>query len=157
MYCSNALHELSNKVCIPNKTENLNLSMFNMITGIDEFKTLTKHISCECKCKFDGRKYNSEQWWNNDKCWCECKKCHVCEKGYVWNLATCSYENGYYLESFLDDSAIICDKVIDVEADGKSDDTGKSYDEETERVPTNFNEKKAACKTQDFYVLLAIL
>ena len=17
--------------------------------------------------------------WNNDKCWCECKKCHVCE------------------------------------------------------------------------------
>ena len=26
-----------------------------MITGINELKTLTKHISCECKCKFDGR------------------------------------------------------------------------------------------------------
>ena len=31
-------------------------------------KTLTKHISCDCKCKFDGRKCNSYQKWNNDKC-----------------------------------------------------------------------------------------
>ena len=36
-----------------------------MITGIDKSKTLTKHISCECKCKFDGRKYNSDQSWND--------------------------------------------------------------------------------------------
>ena len=28
-----------------------------MITGINESKTLAKHISCECKCKFDGTKY----------------------------------------------------------------------------------------------------
>ena len=51
----NALNDLSNKVCVPNKTEDLNLSMFNMITGINESKTLTKHISCECKCRFDGK------------------------------------------------------------------------------------------------------
>ena len=30
----NALNELSNKVCVPNKTEDLNLSMFDIITGI---------------------------------------------------------------------------------------------------------------------------
>ena len=76
----NALNDLSNKVCIPNKTEDLDLSMFKMITGINESKTLTKHISCKCKCKFDGRKYNSDQSCNNDKCRCECKKRHVCEK-----------------------------------------------------------------------------
>ena len=35
--------------------QNRNLSMFNMITGIIESKSLTKHVSCECKCKFDGR------------------------------------------------------------------------------------------------------
>ena len=29
-----------------------------MITGTNESKTLKKHISCECKRKFDGRKYN---------------------------------------------------------------------------------------------------
>ena len=39
-----------------------NLPIFNIITGINELKTLTKHISCECKCKFDGRSCNSDQW-----------------------------------------------------------------------------------------------
>ena len=27
-----------------------------MIAGINESKTLTKHLSCKCKCKFDSRK-----------------------------------------------------------------------------------------------------
>ena len=43
----NILNDLSNKVCFPNKTEDLNLSVFNMITGINEWKTLRKDISCE--------------------------------------------------------------------------------------------------------------
>ena len=30
------LNDLSNKVYVPNKTEDLNLSVFNMITGINE-------------------------------------------------------------------------------------------------------------------------
>ena len=58
----NTLNVLSNKVCVPNETEDLNLSVFNMITGINELKTLTKHISCEGKYKFDGTKSNSNQW-----------------------------------------------------------------------------------------------
>ena len=64
----NTLNYLSNKVCLSNKTEDLNLSVFNMITEINELKILTKHISCECKCKLDGTKCNSNQWWNNYKC-----------------------------------------------------------------------------------------
>ena len=75
-------------------------------------KTLIKHISCECECKFDGRKCNSNQWWNDDKCWYECKKIHVCEKDYVWNPSKCICENGKYLASIMVDSAIICDEVI---------------------------------------------
>ena len=63
----NTLTDLSNEVCVPKKTEDLNLSVFNMITGINESKT--NHISCEWKWKFDGRKCNSNQWWNNYKCW----------------------------------------------------------------------------------------
>ena len=64
----NTLNDLYNKVCVPNKREDLNLSVFNIITGINESKTLTKHVSCKCKCRFDGRKCNSDQWWNNNKC-----------------------------------------------------------------------------------------
>ena len=40
----NTLNDLSNEACVSNKTEVLNLSMFNMITGINKSKTLTKHI-----------------------------------------------------------------------------------------------------------------
>ena len=35
----NTMNDLSNKVCIPNKTEDLNLRVFNMITRINELKT----------------------------------------------------------------------------------------------------------------------
>ena len=43
----NTLNDLSYKVCVSNKTENLNLSVFKKITGIDESKALTKHIACQ--------------------------------------------------------------------------------------------------------------
>ena len=33
-----------------------------MITGINESKTLTKHISCKYMCKLDETKCNSNQW-----------------------------------------------------------------------------------------------
>ena len=134
----NTLNDLSNKVCVPNKTEDLNLSVFNMITGKNESKALKKHRSCECRFKLDGIKCNSNQWWNNYKCWCECKKHDACKRYYTWNPATCTWENRKYLASIMDDSTITCDKVIE------------SYEEEI-----NLNEKKIICKTQNFYILLA--
>ena len=72
-----------------------------MITVINESKTLTKHISCEWKCKLDGTKCNSYQWWNNDKCRCGCKEHHICKKDYIWNPARCICENGKYLASIM--------------------------------------------------------
>ena len=44
---SNTLNDLSNKVWIPNKTEDLNLIVFSTFTEINESKTLTKHTSCK--------------------------------------------------------------------------------------------------------------
>ena len=71
------------------------------------------------------KKCNSDQWWNNNKWQCECKKRHICEKHYIWNPDTCSCENGKYLANIMDDSATTCDEII----------------EETKTFPTNFNEK----------------
>ena len=34
----NTLNDLSNKVCVPNKTEDLNVSVFNMITNIKKYE-----------------------------------------------------------------------------------------------------------------------
>ena len=82
-----------------------------MIADINESKTLTKHLSCECKCKFD---INVTQINGVIiiKCQCECKKIRVCEKDYIWNLVTRICENGKYLTSIMDDLAITCDEVI---------------------------------------------
>ena len=82
----NTLNDLSNKLYVPNKTEDLNINVLNMITGINEQKTLTKDVSCKYKCKFDGRKCNSNQKWNNDKCRCECKKHHIREKKIIFRI-----------------------------------------------------------------------
>ena len=44
--------------CVLNMVKNLNINGFNMITRINDLKTLTKYILCEFKCN-DGRKCNS--------------------------------------------------------------------------------------------------
>ena len=45
----------------------------------------------------------------------------------------------------MDNSAIMCDEVIESQDEGKK------------AIPTNFNKKKAACKTKILYTLLAFL
>ena len=125
----NTLNDLPNKVCVPNETEDLNLSFLNMITGINESKILTTHVLCKCKCKFDSRKCSYNKNWNNDKCRCECKnkkKHRPCKKDYILKPATCICENVKYVRSIIDDSAITCDKIR----------------EETKTVLTNSKEKK---------------
>ena len=79
---------LKSTVCAPNKTEALNLPVFNMIIGINDSKTLTKQISCECKCNFNGTKCNSNQKWKNNKFWCEYKnsKEHNAGKKYLFGI-----------------------------------------------------------------------
>ena len=112
----NTFNDLSDGVCVPNKREYLNMLGFNVITEISGSKTLTKQVSSKWKCGIDGRKCNSNQKWNNDKCICECKNpkdyC-VCKKYYIWNRATSGCENGKYLSSVTEDSVIVCDETID--------------------------------------------
>ena len=59
----NTLNDLSNKVCFPNKTEDLDLSVFNMITEINDPKIWTNHISCNIFSKYYWR-YSDYVWWN---------------------------------------------------------------------------------------------
>ena len=116
-----------------NKAEDLNLNVFNIITGINESKILTKHTLWKCECKFDGRNCNLNQKWNIDKCLCQGKnpKEHHVSKKFKWNPAICSCENGKYLGSIIDNSVIRCNDFIE---------TTKTMP--TKTVPTNFNEKR---------------
>ena len=48
----NTVDDLSTKVRVPSKTKDITVKVFIMRTKINEAKTLIKHISCDCKCKF---------------------------------------------------------------------------------------------------------
>ena len=121
----NTLNDLSNKVCVSNKTEALNVNVFNIITGINESKTLTKHMSCEsrCECK-------------------DLKEHHVREKSYCWNPTICTCKNGEYLARTIDNSVITHDKVINAE-DSVSTNVSKNV---TSTASIHFRNKKVRYK-----------
>ena len=58
--CNGGCNMLSLKICAPKKTKGINVKIFNMIANKNEAKTMTKHISCDCK----------NQKWNNETCQC---------------------------------------------------------------------------------------
>ena len=64
----NSLNSPFERICVPIKTEDVSVCVFNMIARKNESKTIAKHFLCEWKFKFDGRKCKSNQKWNNDKC-----------------------------------------------------------------------------------------
>ena len=54
------------KIYVSVSSKNVSVEPFNMIARTYEAKTLIKHISCECKCKFDSTTCDSVQKYNND-------------------------------------------------------------------------------------------
>ena len=108
----NSADDLSIKICVSSKTKDVNVKVFNMITSKTEAKTMLKHISCDCKCKFNSTTCYSNKKWNNETCKCECKSYCTCKKDYSWNPSPCIFENDKYLKSIVDDSKIVCDEII---------------------------------------------
>ena len=50
----NVVGDLSTTMCVPSEIKDLNVKVFNVLTRINEAKTLIKYISCDCKWKFDS-------------------------------------------------------------------------------------------------------
>ena len=73
-----------------------------------------KHISYNCKCKFNSTKCNSDPKWNNKTCQCEFKNYCMCKKDDSWNRSTCICENAKCLKSIVDGSIIMCNEIINV-------------------------------------------
>ena len=61
------------KYFIQKKQKTKIFKAFNILRNKNEAKTMTKHISCDCKCKFNSTTCNSNQKWNNKTFQCECK------------------------------------------------------------------------------------
>ena len=95
--------DLSNRVCVLDETNNLNLHVFNMIIRIKESKTLTKHIWCKCQCNFHGRNCSLNQKWNNDR------YCYKCKNPKEHRVC----QNGKNVGSIIDNSLTTYDEIID--------------------------------------------
>ena len=71
--CTGICNALSPKICVPKETKEINVKVFDMITNKNKAKIMQKHISCDCKCKFNCTTCNPNQKWNNITIQCKCK------------------------------------------------------------------------------------
>ena len=127
--------------------------MLTMLTTKNEAKTMAKHISCHCKCKFNRTICNSNQKWNNKTCQCECKNYRKCKKDYGWNPSTCICENSKYLKSIAYTSAIECDEIVTVMDIVSTKMTSTIATNVTSTASINCHSKKA----RDSYILHTVL
>ena len=51
--CNGSCNVLSPKICVPKETKDINVEAFNMIPKKNEAKTIAKHISCDCRSRFN--------------------------------------------------------------------------------------------------------
>ena len=68
--CTGSCNVFSLKIYFPKKAKDLKVKAFNMITH-KETKAKKKHISYDCKCKFNSITYSSNQNWNDRTYQCE--------------------------------------------------------------------------------------
>ena len=71
-----------------------------MLVKINDAKTMTKHVSCYCKSKFNSTTSKSNHKWNKKTSQCKCK-----------NYRTSICENSKYLKIIGDTSVIECVKL----------------------------------------------
>ena len=103
--CSGSCNDINDpyaKICVPDAVNDLNVKVFNRMSGTNETRRIKWHETCKCKCSLDESFGNNKQCWNNDKCRRKCEELidkGVCHKGYAWNPSNCECE---------------CDKSCDV-------------------------------------------
>ena len=56
--------------CVPGVVKNLNLKVFNLVSGANETRRIEWHATCKCKYRFNSSVCNNKQRSNDDKCRC---------------------------------------------------------------------------------------
>ena len=84
----NTIDDPCARVCVLNKTKNMDVKTFNLVSGVNEIKFLVQYKSRGSKCRLNESVCNSEQKWNHNECRCECKELDdwdFCKNDYMWN------------------------------------------------------------------------
>ena len=69
--CSGSCNNINNscaKLCVRDVVKNLNVKLFNLVSGTNETRRIEWNETCKCKCRFNSGVCNSKQRWNDDKC-----------------------------------------------------------------------------------------
>ena len=78
--------------CVRDVVKNLNVKLFNVVSGINETRCIECHETCKCKCRFNSSVCNNKQRWNDDKWRCELKELidkGIWDKAFIWNPSNC--------------------------------------------------------------------
>ena len=97
--CSGSCNNINDpyaKLCIPDIAKSRNVKVFNLMSRINEAKSIIWHKTCKCVCRLTSSVCNSRQIWNEDKCRCECNEYlidkGICGKGFIWSPSNCGCE-----------------------------------------------------------------
>ena len=64
----NNINDPYTKICVPDLVKNLNVKVFNLLSGTNETRHIKWHETCRCICRLDTIVCNNKQRWGNDKC-----------------------------------------------------------------------------------------
>ena len=76
------------RICVPDIVKNVNVKVFNLITLINETRSIKWNETCKCVCRLNEIICNNKQRPNEEKCKGECKELidkGVCDKVYIFN------------------------------------------------------------------------
>ena len=62
--CSGSCNNINNpltKLCVPDFVKNLNVKLFNLVSGTNETRHIEWHETCKCKCRFKSSVCNKKQ------------------------------------------------------------------------------------------------
>ena len=96
--CSGSCNSINNLLailCVPDVVKNLNVKVFNLVSGANETRRIECHKTCKCKGRLQHSVCNNKKCWNDDKCRCECEELTdkgVCDKRFIWNPSNCECE-----------------------------------------------------------------
>ena len=82
-------------MCVPDVVKNLNVKVFNLVSGTNEKRRIEWHEMFKNKCRLEHSVCNNKQRWNDDKCRWECKELTdkgICDKAFIWNPSNCEYK-----------------------------------------------------------------
>ena len=92
--CNN-INDPYTRIWVPDTVKNLNVKIFNLMSGTNETRSIKWHETCKCICRLNKIICNNKQRWNEGKFKCECKESidkGVCDKGFILNPSNCQCE-----------------------------------------------------------------